>query len=71
MYRQILLSVLFIFVIGCAPEDVTGPGEVRWDRETCERCSMALSDRSFAAQVRGAPAEKRTACFKAQHVEGQ
>ena len=64
MYRLILLSLFFITLTGCTPEDVTGPGDIRWDRETCTRCSMALSDRSYAAQVRGAPAEQRTVLYK-------
>ena len=64
MYRQILLSLILYALIGCTPEDVTGPGEVRWDRETCVRCSMALSDRNFAAQVRGAPDGQRTVLYK-------
>ena len=32
-----------------------GMVEVKWGRDTCTRCSMALSDRRFAAQVRGGP----------------
>jgi nitrous oxide reductase accessory protein NosL len=28
---------------------------IKWDRDTCTRCSMVLSDRRFAAQVRGGP----------------
>ena len=64
MYRRILLSLFFSTLVGCTPEDVTGPGEVRWDRETCTRCSMALSDRNFAAQVRGAAEGQRTALYK-------
>jgi len=27
----------------------------KWDRDTCARCSMAISDRRFAAQIRGGP----------------
>jgi copper chaperone NosL len=27
--------------------------EIKWDRETCPRCSMVISDRHFAAQLRG------------------
>ena len=30
----------------------TGPGEIHWDRDTCERCSMVISDPYFAAQIR-------------------
>jgi nitrous oxide reductase accessory protein NosL len=41
---------------GCgraAPAD--GPLAVRWGRDTCTRCQMVLSDRRFAAEVRGGP----------------
>jgi len=64
MYRHILLTSLLLAVAGCTPDDVTGPGDVRWDREVCARCSMAVGDRSFAAQVRGAPAGERTRLYK-------
>jgi hypothetical protein len=33
----------------------TGPVEVHWDRDSCEWCSMAISDRRYAAQVRVEP----------------
>lgn len=32
-----------------------GMAPIKWDRDTCVRCSMAISDRRFAAQVRGGP----------------
>ncbi len=38
-----------------------GMVEVKWDRDTCERCGMVLSDRRFAAQLRGGP---KDASFK-------
>jgi hypothetical protein len=44
----------FLWLTGCSSEPATGPGEVVWDRDTCERCSMAIGDRRFAAQVRDA-----------------
>ena len=34
------------------PEGMT---EIKWDRDTCVRCRMAISDRRFAAEVRGGP----------------
>jgi len=40
---------------GCSGEPDTGPGKVRWDRETCVRCQMAVSDPKFSAQVRVHP----------------
>ncbi len=35
-----------------------GMAEIKWDRDTCVRCSMVISDRRFAAQMRGG--EKNT-----------
>lgn len=32
----------------------SGPVEVVWDRDTCERCGMVISDRFHAAQLRDA-----------------
>lgn len=30
-----------------------GMAEIKWDRDTCSRCSMVISDRRFAAEMRG------------------
>ena len=54
------LLLIALLLAGCAGEDATGPGEVRWDRESCTRCAMAVSDRHYSAQVRGGPAGQRT-----------
>ncbi|MDP2811708.1 MAG: hypothetical protein Q8O34_16340 [Rhodocyclaceae bacterium] len=32
-----------------------GMAEIKWDRDTCVRCSMVISDRRFAAEMRGGP----------------
>lgn len=58
------LLLLSLLLTGCVREDVTGPDEVRWDREVCTRCAMAVGDRHFAAQVRGAPAGDATRVYK-------
>jgi copper chaperone NosL len=34
-----------------------GMVEIKWDRDTCTRCGMVLSDRRFAAQAKGGPQE--------------
>ena len=39
----------------CSRDSGHGPIKVHWDRDTCKRCNMALSDRHYAAQVRGGP----------------
>lgn len=64
MYKRALHSFFFLVLTACSPQEVTGPGEVRWDRETCARCNMAVGDRSFAAQVRGAPAGEKNKLYK-------
>lgn len=51
--RIFLLGALALFLAACSREPETGPVEVKWDRDTCKRCSMAISDRHYAVQVRG------------------
>lgn len=50
------LTPLAAALSGCSrtvlPE---GMAEIKWDRDTCVRCSMVISDRRFAAQVHGGP----------------
>lgn len=36
----------------CSSEPLTGPAKINWDRDVCVRCSMAISDRAYAAQIR-------------------
>lgn len=51
---RVLLSLLCAALISaCNPEEKTGPVEVRWDKEICQRCSMGIGDERFAAQIRG------------------
>ena len=51
-----MLTPLAAALSGCSksgwPE---GMVEIKWDRETCPRCSMVISDRRFAAELRGGP----------------
>ncbi len=35
-----------------------GMAEIKWDRDVCARCSMVISDRRFAAQLRGGPDDR-------------
>lgn len=49
------LSPLAALLAACGgpagwPEGMT---EIKWDRDVCVRCSMVISDRRFAAQLRG------------------
>jgi hypothetical protein len=52
--RSLGLWIAFALLSGCGGDPSSGPGDVTWDRDTCERCQMAISDRSFAFQVRAA-----------------
>lgn len=56
-------AALLFLLVACSPGQETGPGEVRWDRATCERCIMSVSDRHFSAQVRGGPAARKTRLY--------
>ena len=58
------LLLLTLLVAGCSRQADTGPVEVRWDKETCERCAMSVGDRNYSAQVRGGPADKKTRVYK-------
>ena len=52
----LLLTPLAAALSGCKSDNwPDGMAEIKWDRDTCARCSMAISDRRFAAQLRGGP----------------
>lgn len=53
--RILLLGAMALFLVACSRVPETGPVELKWDRDTCKRCSMAISDRHYAVQVRGGP----------------
>lgn len=48
-----LLLLVATLLTACGGDPGTGPVEVKWDRDGCERCRMVLSERRYAAQVRG------------------
>ena len=50
-FRAGLLAPLLLLA-ACGADPGSGPLEARWDRATCERCRMVLSDRNHSAQVR-------------------
>ena len=61
LFRLLLITLL---LVGCSGEDATGPGKVRWDRESCSHCAMAIGDRHFGAQVRGGATGQKTRLYK-------
>ena len=50
-----LIAAALLLLVSCSREPQTGPAEVKFDRDTCLHCGMAVSDRHYAAQVRGGP----------------
>ena len=61
--KNLLASIAFVlltplFLAGCFGDPETGPVPIKWDRDTCEVCRMMISDRHFAAQLRGGPRHK-------------
>lgn len=53
----LLLTPLAAALSGCGTGDKWPEGiqAIVWDRDTCSRCNMTISDRRFAAQLRGGP----------------
>ncbi|WP_187648307.1 nitrous oxide reductase accessory protein NosL [Nitrosophilus labii] len=49
-----LLIIFTLFLTGCEKKDYTKePPKLHWDRDMCERCKMAISDRKFAVEAIG------------------
>jgi copper chaperone NosL len=56
--REFLLcsgSLLLAPLAGCGKKGdwPEGMAEIKWDRDTCVRCNMVISDPRFAAEMRG------------------
>jgi copper chaperone NosL len=56
--------VLTLLVSACGGDPGQGPVEVKWDRDTCERCRMVLSDRLHSAQVRVPTPDGRSRVYR-------
>ncbi|MBA1421085.1 MAG: hypothetical protein FAF03_09610 [Epsilonproteobacteria bacterium] len=52
-YSLILfMAVLVVFgFLGCEKKNRGGVAQMHWDRDMCERCQMAISERKFAVQI--------------------
>ncbi len=64
MRKRLLPLCLAGLFVGCSGDTGTGPVEVTWDRDACQRCRMVLSDRVHAAQVRGGPQGQKAKVHK-------
>ncbi|MEW8050733.1 MAG: nitrous oxide reductase accessory protein NosL [Candidatus Thiodiazotropha sp.] len=61
-FRSLQLAAILagvIPLIGCSGDSGSGPLEVKWDRDACERCRMVLGDRFHSAQIRYFPPDKQ------------
>jgi nitrous oxide reductase accessory protein NosL len=53
------LHPLAALLAGCGRRELPeGVAAIKWDRDTCVRCNMIISDPRFAAQVRGGPQQQ-------------
>jgi len=64
LLRILIIIPLLFLLIACEEEKTTGADKVRWDREICARCAMAVSDRNYSAQVRGGREGKKSKLYK-------
>jgi len=55
MIKKWLCLLLLPFILLACNEEKTGPVDIHYDRDMCERCRMIISEPQFAAQVRGGP----------------
>lgn len=62
MFLRLAAGGTFAAALGACGKQESWPQgmvEIKWDRDTCARCNMVISDPRFAAQLRGG--EKNTA----------
>lgn len=50
--RLLIVTLFMSWIVSGCGDPGTGPVDVHWDRDSCERCRMILSDRKHAAQIR-------------------
>lgn len=50
MRLKLTLLVLFILAASCSDKPQSGPAEIYYGEDICERCKMIISEKDFAAQ---------------------
>ncbi len=52
-FKLLLLLVVTIglFFSGCEKKKIGGVEKIHWDRDMCERCKMAISERKYAFEI--------------------
>lgn len=64
LFNGLLFMLASVFLLSACSEQNTGPANIKWDRDSCERCRMMLSDRQFSAQIRVFPKDKKRSQVK-------
>ena len=50
-FYLLFIPLLLILFLGCEKKDENGIAKMHWDRDMCERCKMAISERKFAFMI--------------------
>lgn len=53
-----------VLLTSCGEDVMTGAVDVKWDRDSCERCKMMLSDRHYATEVRYMANDRQSRIYK-------
>jgi copper chaperone NosL len=64
MLPKLIGFLLLLILSGCSSGPDSGPEEVKWDRDNCQRCRMVLSDPHYAAEIRYFPEGKHSKVAK-------
>ena len=57
-----LFSTIILFFIACEEKSKSGISKMHWDRDSCERCVMVISEKGYAVQIQN-PATKENYKF--------
>ncbi|MDE0290997.1 MAG: nitrous oxide reductase accessory protein NosL [Candidatus Dadabacteria bacterium] len=48
---RIVFFFLFLLLASCGENNISGPVEIRYGQDMCERCKMIISEERFSAQL--------------------
>jgi len=51
MKKFSLILLLLFMILGCEKKEIGAVDKIHWDRDMCERCKMAISERKYAFEV--------------------
>lgn len=56
---KVFMAIFAAFIFfGCEDAPSSGPAELHWDRDMCDRCVMVISDRKNAVQLHSPKSKK-------------